>query len=130
MLPRHYVRAGTHAERLSKRELDLLQHQLVMPELLRFDAASKRQAMRQKHADIAAKPDAMVTRVHDEDMIEIDLQPALSPDRLTSARSIRWGSLQEDLYAAPDDGQLVALAAARSLFVELASRHLTAEGAP
>ena len=130
VLPRHYVRAGTHSERLSKRELALVQHQLATPELLRFDAASKRQAMRQAYVDAATKRDARVTRVHDEDIVEIDLHPAIAPDRMKAARSIQWSSLQQDLLMAPDDRQLVALAAARDLFSNLASRHLTQEAAP
>lgn len=126
VLPAHYVRAGRHAERVDARELASIRHQLAASGLARLDAASTRQKILARTATSAAPQ----TRVYDEDVIEIDLHPALTQAKLQTTRQIRWTSLQTDLLAAPDEPALLGLAAAQGLFAELAERHLTTEAMP
>lgn len=125
VLPAHFVRAGLHVEQLAARDLGVLRHQLASADLLRFDAAS----LRQKRATLSAMSTPQHVRVFDEDIVEIELHPALAPDRLKGTKRIRTSSLRADLLALPDERALVSLGAAQRMFEELAERHYAAEAA-
>lgn len=125
-LPSHYVRPGTYAERLGGAEFATLRQHLASRELLRFDVASTRQKLH----NARAAQDGIRTRVYDEDIVELDLHPALAADQLKATRQIRWTSLQQDLLTTPDDRNLVAFAAAQGMLAELAARHLAQEATP
>lgn len=124
-LPRHYVNPGTYAERLADDDFATVRQHLASVELLRFDAASMHQTLRR-----ARTTDDVRTRVYDEDIVDLELHPALAASQLMATKHIRWSSLQQDLLAAPDDRRLVALAAAQGMLAELAERHLAPEATP
>lgn len=120
VLPAHYVKSGTYAERLSASELAVIRGHLGSIEVLQFDAAA---GVKRPTASAAAEG-ARVSRVYDEDIVEIELHPALAPKRLAETKHLRLASLRTALLAAPDDQQLVALAAAQEALADLAMRHL------
>lgn len=116
--PAHFTQPGIARQRLAPDALASLRRHLAAPELLRFDPAS----LRQKQARaLAAKAEASTRyRVFDEDIIEIDLHPALAPAAMKARTRVHWTSLQGDLLNFPDDPTLLALAAAQQALLELA----------
>lgn len=125
--PAHYIVQGERSQRIPAAQFAELRAQLGADALVRFDAA----AVRQKHQRAATmlKDDEAVYRVFDENMLEIELHPAAAPKRLASAKQLSWASVRNDLFAFPDDKDLVALAAVQRSFDDLVERQIALEGA-
>lgn len=123
--PSHDMRRGSYARNLAAAAHEQLLGELLGSGVLELDARLLRSSIDIQRAK-RATPGTTLYQVTDENLIEF----RFAGKGKAAARTLRWATLEQDLMNLPDHPDLLAIAALRATFTDLAelARPASTEG--